>query len=102
MYGLKVLRIAQDFKVIVPHERRPLPQGVQRLRATLVNAPLRIRWDRYGWAFVTTFICSASALVLYPHFEPGNLLMDYVLSGPAYLHYFWRTLEGSYFLNDGI
>jgi hypothetical protein len=23
MYGLKVLRIAQDFKVIAPHERRP-------------------------------------------------------------------------------
>jgi hypothetical protein len=50
MYGLKILRIAQDFKVIATHERRPLSQGLQSLRATLVDAPLRIRWDRYGRA----------------------------------------------------
>jgi hypothetical protein len=43
MYGLKVLRIAQDFKVIAPHERRAPSRGMQRLRATLANTLLRIR-----------------------------------------------------------
>ena len=39
----------------------------------------RIRWERYGWALVTTLVCSAVAFALYPRFELANLVMVYLL-----------------------
>src|SRR6185312_7334980 len=38
-----------------------------------------IPWDRYGWAVLTTAVCTGIAFALYPHFELSNLVMVYLL-----------------------
>lgn len=42
------------------------------------NAP-PIRWERFGWAFATTALCTAVAFAMYPRFELSNLVMVYLL-----------------------
>jgi two-component system, OmpR family, sensor histidine kinase KdpD len=43
------------------------------------SAPPQIKWDRYGWALLTTAICTAVAFLMYPRFELSNLVMVYLL-----------------------
>jgi two-component system sensor histidine kinase KdpD len=53
-------------------------QRAPRSRATVADSS-PIRWPRYGWALVTTLLCSAVAFGLYPRFELANLVMVYLL-----------------------
>ncbi|HJY39945.1 MAG TPA: DUF4118 domain-containing protein, partial [Steroidobacteraceae bacterium] len=36
-------------------------------------------WERYAWALSTTAVCTAIAFLMYPFFEPTNIVMAYVL-----------------------
>ena len=63
-----------DVTVVAADERSAAPRP-------RVSAPERspARWRRYGWALVTTAVCTALAFALYPHFELSNLVMVYLL-----------------------
>ena len=60
-----------------------LPEQAESQRAPRSSATVAdsspIRWPRYGWALVTTLVCSAVAFGLYPRFELANLVMVYLL-----------------------
>jgi two-component system sensor histidine kinase KdpD len=76
----QLIRQASGFDVTViaaPEPTQSQRQGGSR--RTLPDTPQIIRWDRYGWALVTTLVCSAVAFALYPRFELANLVMVYLL-----------------------
>src|SRR3984957_10726370 len=60
-----------------------LPERVEAQRAPGARATVSdsspVRWARYGWALVSTLVCSAVAFALYPRFELANLVMVYLL-----------------------
>ena len=75
----QLIRNARGFDVITI-----APASEVAARRTLgfggdVSAPQQIKWDRYGWALLTTAICTAVAFVMYPRFELSNLVMVYLL-----------------------
>ena len=75
----QLIRCARGFDVTTVTE----PEGTQSKGApgskvTLADNP-PIRWERYGWALVTTLVCTAVAFPLYPRFELSNLVMIYLL-----------------------
>ena len=75
----QLVRDARGFDVttIAPPERAE-PQRAAGPRGPFADsAP--IRWERYGWALVTTLACTAVAFALYPRFELANLVMVYLL-----------------------
>ena len=75
----QLLRHARGFDLTVV----ALPERVEAQRAPGPRATVAdsspIRWTRYGWAVVTTLVCSAVAFALYPRFELANLVMVYLL-----------------------
>ena len=75
----QLIRDARGFDVttITPSEHSQSP-GTPRSKVTLGDSP-PIRWDRYGWALMTTLASSAVAFALYPRFELANLVMVYLL-----------------------
>jgi two-component system sensor histidine kinase KdpD len=75
----QLLRHARGFDLtaIALPERAESPRA-PRSRATVADSS-PIRWPRYGWALVTTLVCSALAFALYPRFELANLVMVYLL-----------------------
>lgn len=78
----QLIRHARGFDVTAigrPHRAQPHPTAGHRGRGVLPDTPPEIRWDRYGWAFVTTLACTAVAFALYPRFELSNLVMVYLL-----------------------
>ena len=76
----QLMRHARGFDVTaIAASDRAQPQRAPGSRATLADSPTPIRWGRYGWALVTTLVCSAVAFALYPHFELANLVMVYLL-----------------------
>ncbi len=79
----QLMRLAQGFDVIViaPAERTLGAQraGVQRTGALRPWEGEPIRWSRYAWACVTTAVCTALALTIFPYFEPVNIAMVYLL-----------------------
>ena len=76
----QLIRHARGFDVtaIAPPERAQ-PQRAPGSRASHAESPPPIRWERYGWALVTTLACTAIAFALYPRFELANLVMVYLL-----------------------
>jgi two-component system, OmpR family, sensor histidine kinase KdpD len=44
-----------------------------------VDGEAPVRWDRFGWAVMTTMICTAVAFLMYSHFELSNIVMVYLL-----------------------
>ena len=76
----QLIRYARGFDVTtIARPERPQPHPTAGLRGVLADTGPVIRWDRYGWAFVTTLLCTAVAFVLYPRFELSNLVMVYLL-----------------------
>jgi two-component system, OmpR family, sensor histidine kinase KdpD len=67
-----------DVTVIAPEEHVQ-SRGAEGSRATLVETRPKIRWDLYGWALVTTLVCTVVAFTLYPYIELANLVMVYLL-----------------------
>ena len=74
----QLIRQARGFDVTVIAAPEPTPSQRQT-RWALPETGQPIRWDRYGWALVTTLVCSAVAFALYPRFELANLVMVYLL-----------------------
>ena len=75
----QLLRHARGFDltaIALPEQAES--QRAPRSRATVADSS-PIRWPRYGWALVTTLLCSAVAFGLYPRFELANLVMVYLL-----------------------
>ena len=62
-----------DLSIIARHAE---PQ--QRADRTVVTAP-EIRWGRYWIALLVSALCTALAAVMFPYFEPTNLVMVYLL-----------------------
>jgi two-component system sensor histidine kinase KdpD len=76
----QLIRHARGFDVTaVAAPDRPQSRRTPASRATFAENPPNIHWERYGWALVTTLVCSAVAFALYPHFELSNLVMVYLL-----------------------
>jgi two-component system, OmpR family, sensor histidine kinase KdpD len=74
-----LLRHARGFDLtVIAVPERVEAQRPPGARATVADSS-PIRWERYGWAFVTTLVCSAVAFALYPRFELANLVMVYLL-----------------------
>jgi two-component system sensor histidine kinase KdpD len=75
----QLLRRARGFDLTVI--ALPEASGAQRpsQSSVTVSDTTPIRWRRYGWALVTTLVCSGIAFVLYPRFELANLVMVYLL-----------------------
>ncbi len=77
--SMHLLRHARGFDLTVI----ALPQRAEARRAPGARATVAdsspVRWVRYGWALVTTLVCSAVAFGLYPRFELANLVMVYLL-----------------------
>jgi len=67
-----------DVTVVAEPTRAP-PSSPTRPGSPFVDAPKRIRWERYGWALATTAACTAISFLMYPYFEPVNLSMVYLL-----------------------
>ena len=75
----QLLRHARGFDLTaIALPEQPESQRAPRSRATVADSS-PIRWPRYGWALVTTLLCSAVAFGLYPRFELANLVMVYLL-----------------------
>jgi len=75
----QLVRTAQGIDVtVVAEPARPLWSSRTRPSPPPVDAP-RIRWERYGWALVTTGVCTAISFAMYPYFELANLAMVYLL-----------------------
>jgi two-component system sensor histidine kinase KdpD len=75
----QLLRHARGFDLTaIALPERAESQRAPRSRATVADSS-PIRWPRYGWALVTTLVCSALAFALYPRFELANLVMVYLL-----------------------
>ena len=66
-----------DVTVVAP-AASPLATTPRRSDSS-VDSPVRIRWDRYGWAVATTAACTAISFAMYGHFELVNLAMVYLL-----------------------
>ena len=75
----QLLRHARGFDLtaIALPERVPSERSPGTRARTLDSAP--IHWARYGWALVTTLICTGIAFAVYPGFELANLVMVYLL-----------------------
>jgi two-component system sensor histidine kinase KdpD len=43
------------------------------------TTPGSVRWDRIGWALVSTALCTAAGFVMFPYFELTNIAMVYLL-----------------------
>jgi two-component system sensor histidine kinase KdpD len=75
----QLLRHARGFDLtaIALPERTESARAPERSATVADSSP--IRWARYGWALVTTLVCTAVAFALYPRFELANLVMVYLL-----------------------
>src|SRR5882762_4415330 len=75
----QLLRHARGFDLTAIALPEPAqPQQAPGARARVADSS-PIRWARYGWALVTTLLCTAVAFALYPRFELSNLVMVYLL-----------------------
>jgi two-component system sensor histidine kinase KdpD len=75
----QLLRHARGFDLTAIALPEPAqPQQAPGTRARVADSS-PIRWARYGWALVTTLLCTAVAFALYPRFELANLVMVYLL-----------------------
>jgi two-component system sensor histidine kinase KdpD len=56
-------------------------RGAATRTSRVARAPPKteIPWQRYAWAFATTLAATAIDWVMYPYFEPANLVMIYLL-----------------------
>ena len=78
----RLIRNAGTFDVITiatAEDRREQRKPAARGFPFPDEHPAAIRWDRYGWALVTTALCTALAFAMYPRFELSNLVMVYLL-----------------------
>jgi two-component system sensor histidine kinase KdpD len=75
----QLIRDARGFDVTtVTQAEHAQSKRAPESKVTLADSP-PVRWDRYGWALVTTLVSSAVAFALYPRFELANLVMVYLL-----------------------
>ena len=75
----QLIRDARGFDVTtVTQAEHEQSKRAPESKVTLADSP-PVRWDRYGWALVTTLVSSAVAFALYPRFELANLVMVYLL-----------------------
>jgi two-component system sensor histidine kinase KdpD len=74
----QLIRHARGFDVTTITQPEGAPTRAPGSRPVFADSP-PIRWDRYGWALVTTLVSSAVAFALYPRFELSNLVMVYLL-----------------------
>jgi two-component system sensor histidine kinase KdpD len=71
---------AQGFDVLTVAPSEQVAGGNARRRTPDTGAPsTNIRWDRYGWAALTTIACTVLAELMYGRFELSNLVMIYLL-----------------------
>ncbi|MGH8325191.1 MAG: DUF4118 domain-containing protein [Steroidobacteraceae bacterium] len=76
----QLIRHAKGFDVIViTPDDRVRSSGTPARPNPLADAPRPVHWDRYGWALLTTAVCTGAAFALYPRFELSNLVMVYLL-----------------------
>ncbi|HKQ81027.1 MAG TPA: sensor histidine kinase KdpD [Steroidobacteraceae bacterium] len=74
-----LVRRAHDFDVItVGMTDRPGGNGAKS-QGMVDGVAQPVHWERYGWAMVTTVICTLVAFAMYPRFELANIVMAYVL-----------------------
>jgi two-component system sensor histidine kinase KdpD len=76
----QLIQSARGFDVItIAAPDQTTPRQAPSSSAVVDAAPVPIRWDRYGWAVLTTALCTAVAFIMYPRFELSNLVMVYLL-----------------------
>ena len=76
----QLIREARTFDVvtIACAEERP----AKRKPSGLIfpdESPRPVRWERFGWAFASTAVCTGIAFAMYPRFDLSNLVMVYLL-----------------------
>ncbi|HKU16347.1 MAG TPA: sensor histidine kinase KdpD [Steroidobacteraceae bacterium] len=76
----EIVRQARGFDVITIGVAEGVRNDEARpeIAGTTAQPPL-VHWERYAWALATTAVCTAIAFVMYPFFEPTNIVMVYVL-----------------------
>ena len=73
-------RRARGFDVVtIALAERRADAGRAAERGALVQTADASRRRRYAWAAATSVACTALAWVMYPYFEPANLVMVYLL-----------------------
>jgi two-component system sensor histidine kinase KdpD len=76
----QLIRQARGFDVITIAATDDVqPRRAPMSGTAVADGPPPIRWKRYGWALVTTAVCTAVAFAMYPRFELSNLVMVYLL-----------------------
>ncbi len=78
----RLIRNARTFDVItiaIAEDRLERRQPASRAVPFPDERPASVRWGRYGWALVTTALCTGVAFAMYPRFELSNLVMVYLL-----------------------
>jgi two-component system sensor histidine kinase KdpD len=66
-----------DLVTVAQPERMQPDDEAAAVLATSGGEP--VRWSRYVWAVIVTGICTAVAALMYPYFDPSNLIMVYLL-----------------------
>jgi two-component system sensor histidine kinase KdpD len=76
----ELIRLARGFDVttIALSDRGRAPRAPTS-QGSVTDRPAPTPWKRYGWALVSTAVCTAIAFAMYPHFELSNLVMVYLL-----------------------
>ena len=73
-----LVRRARGFDVItIAGDEGAAAESRERQFAAVPAAA--VRWDRIGWALLTTGVCTAVGFVMFPSFELTNIAMVYVL-----------------------
>ena len=74
-----LIRRAQDFDVITVGATEQQAATTSKAAQSDDSIETRVHWDRYVAALFTTLVCTLVATAMYPHFEPANVVMVYVL-----------------------
>jgi two-component system, OmpR family, sensor histidine kinase KdpD len=76
----QLVRQARGFDVTtIALDDRGQPRRTPASSDSVADRPPPTPWKRYGWALLSTGVCTAVAFVMYPHFELSNLVMVYLL-----------------------
>ncbi|MEP7313030.1 MAG: sensor histidine kinase KdpD [Pseudomonadota bacterium] len=75
-----LVRRAHGFDVVIIAAQEA-DQPVSGSQTSLVREETAqpLRWNSYGWAVLTSLLCTAVAWPMYPHFELANIVMVYLL-----------------------
>ena len=75
----EVVRKARGFDVITIGVAEGVRSGGESRGTDAESEAPQVHWERYAWALSTTVVCTALAFLMYPFFEPTNIVMAYVL-----------------------